>query len=128
MIRAGAFIGLALLFPCPWYMLAVGGLLPLPVIVLYGLSGGIVLAFSLVHAIVYVWLFHRTARWLGALLRAGRVRAPVAAVAVLSTLLALSVLPIYGSGENLAAGYALRSNAYAVYRDAFVDVVRGGRR
>ena len=36
MTRATTFLGLMLLCPCPWYMLAVGGLLPLPVIVAYG--------------------------------------------------------------------------------------------
>ena len=40
MIRAGTFVGLMLLFPCPWFMFGVGGLLPLPVIVAYGAAAG----------------------------------------------------------------------------------------
>jgi hypothetical protein len=39
-VRAATFLALVLAFPCPWYMFAVGGLLPLPVIVRYGLDGG----------------------------------------------------------------------------------------
>jgi hypothetical protein len=51
-IRAGTFVGLMLLFPCPWFMFGVGGLLPLPVIVAYGAAGGVVLAVTLVHLVV----------------------------------------------------------------------------
>lgn len=90
MIRTGTFVGLILVFPCPWYMIAVGGLLPLPVILLYGIAGGIVLVFSLVHVVIYTWIFHRVARWAGGVVRTGRVRKPVAAVLLLSALLALS--------------------------------------
>lgn len=128
MIRAGIFVGLILVFPCPWYMIAVGGLLPLPVILLYGIAGGIVLVFSLVHVVIYAWIFHRVARWAAGVVRTGRVRKPVAAVLLLSALLALSFLPIYGGGENLAAGHALKHNAYEVYRDAFIDMFGAGRR
>jgi hypothetical protein len=128
MIRTGAFVGLILVFPCPWYMIAVGGLLPLPVILLYGSAGGIVLVFSLVHVVAYTWIFHRVARWAGGVVRTGRVRKPVAAVLLLAALLALSVLPIYGAGENLAGGYVLKHNAYEVYRDVFIGILGTGRR
>jgi len=128
MIRTGTFIGLILVFPCPWYMIAVGGLLPLPVILYYGMDGGIVLVFSLVHIAIYTWIFHRVARWAGGVVRTGRIRNPVAAILLVSALLALSFLPIYGSGENLAAGRVLKHNAYDVYRDAFLDMPAEGRR
>lgn len=126
-MRAGTFIGLVLVFPCPWYMVAVGGLLPLPVILLYGFSGGIVLVFSLVHVALYTWVFDRVARWAGSIVRTGRVQGHVAALLLLSILLALSFLPIYIEGENLASGYRPGRNAYEAYRDAYYDVFRGGR-
>ena len=90
MIRTATFIGLILVFPCPWYMIAVGGLLPLPVILYYGMDGGIVLVFSLVHIAIYTWIFHRVARWAGGVVRTGRIRKSVAAVLLVSALLALS--------------------------------------
>ena len=127
MIRTGTFIGLILVFPCPWYMIAVGGLLPLPVILYYGIDGGIVLVISLVHIAIYTWIFHRVARWAGGVVRTGRIRNPVAAVLLVSALLALSFLPIYGGGENLAAGRVLKHNAYEVYRDTFLDTPGAGR-
>jgi hypothetical protein len=40
-LRAATFLAPVLVFPCPWYMFAVGGLLPLPVIMRYGLDGGL---------------------------------------------------------------------------------------
>src|SRR5439155_14830803 len=59
--RAATFLGLMLLCPCPWFALAVGGLLPLPVIVAYGTAGGVMLAISLIHLVVYTWIFHKIA-------------------------------------------------------------------
>jgi hypothetical protein len=112
-VRSGTFIGLILAFPCPWYMFAVGGLLPLPVIVLYGLSGGVLLAVSLVHLAAYTGVFYFVAR---------RVRQPLAAAAVQFGLLAISFVPIYGSGENLASGGKLNRNAYQAYAEAFAEV------
>ena len=127
-IQIGTFIGLVLVFPCPWYMIAVGGLLPLPVILLFGVAGGVVMVLSLVHVVIYTWVFHRVARRVGSLVRIGRVRGPVAVVLLLLTLLVLSLTPIYGSGENLAGGNKLKHDAYEVYRDTFLDLFRGGRR
>ena len=118
-IRAATFLGLILLFPCPWYMIAVGGLLPLPVIASYGAAGGIVLVFSLVHLVVYTWLFHLVARWIGSLARRVRLRGSIPAVLILALLLGMGAAPIYGSGENLAGGNKLKYNAYEVYRDTF---------
>jgi hypothetical protein len=112
-VRSGTFIALVLAFPCPWYMVAVGGLLPLPVIALYGLEGGIVFALSVVHLIVYLGVFYYLAR---------RIRKPVTAGIVLLALFALSFVPIYGSGENLASGGKLSLNAYQAYQQAFVEV------
>jgi hypothetical protein len=115
-IRIGMLIGLVLWFPCPWYLVAVGGLLPLPVIVLYGLGGGAMLVFSLIHLAVYASLFVYLAR---------RVRRPVTGGIVLAALLASSFLPIYGSGENLALGGKLNRNAYQAYSEAFAGTFGG---
>ena len=127
MTRAATFVGLMLLFPCPWYMIAVGGLLPLPVIVAYGAAGGVVLAFSLIHLVVYAWIFHRVAWSIGSFMRHREISQRAGAVAVTAALLALSFVPIYGSGENLAAGNKLRYTAWEVYRATFTDV-RAARR
>jgi hypothetical protein len=127
-IRAATFVGLILLAPCPWFMIAVGGVLPLPVIVAYGLGGGgVVLAVTLVHVIIYVWIFGKIARWVGRLAGEGPVRRGFVSLIVAAGLLAVSLLPIYGSGENLAAGSKLTHTAYRVYQDAFADRFRGGR-
>ena len=119
MIRAVTFLGLILAFPCPWYMIAVGGVLPLPVIVSYGTAGGVVLVFSLVHLVVYTWIFHRVSRLVSAIVLIAHIPRPVAGIVLVSALLALSFLPVYGSGENLASRDKLRYTAYEVYRDAF---------
>jgi len=118
-IRAVTFLGLFLVFPCPWYMIAVGGVLPLPVIVSYGAAGGVVLVFSLVHLVVYTWIFHRVSRLVSAIVLIAHIPRPVAGIVLVSALLALSFLPIYGGGENLAGGGKLNYTAYQVYRDAF---------
>jgi len=118
-IRAVTFLGLFLVFPCPWYMIAVGGVLPLPVIVSYGTTGGVVLVFSLVHLVVYTWIFHRVSRLVSAIVLIAHIPRPVAGIVLVSALLALSFLPIYGGGENLAGGGKLNYTAYQVYRDAF---------
>jgi len=129
MIRAATFIGLVLLFPCLWFMIAVGGVLPLPVIVAYGIGGGgVVLAISLVHVIIYVWIFGKIARWVGRLAGEGPVRRGFVSFLVAAALLAVSILPIYGSGENMAAGGKLAHTAYRTYHDAFAHSFGGGRR
>jgi len=94
-------------------MVAVGGLLPLPVIALYGLEGGLVFALSVVHLIVYLGVFYYLAR---------RIRTAVTGGIVLLILFALSFLPIYGSGENLASGGKMNLNAYQAYQQGFVEV------
>lgn len=109
-MRTATFLALVLAFPCPWYMFAVGGLLPLPVIVRYGFDGGIMLAASVVHLVVYATLFFLAVR---------RIRRPVVAAGVIAVVAALSLMPIYGSGENLASGGKLNRNAYQVYSNAF---------
>jgi len=112
-VRTATFLGLMLLFPCFWYLVAVGGLLPLPVIAMYGLDGGVVLVSSLVHLVVYGGIFLYVAR---------RLRNRAVAAGVLVAVVALSFAPIYGSGENLASGGKLNRNAYQVYGAVF-----GGR-
>lgn len=126
--RIGIFTGLVLVFPCPWYMVAVGGLLPLPVILAFGLSGPIQSAFSLAHAVLYAWLFWTLARRMDSIVRARRIRPGAAGALLLSGFVALSLAPIYGSGENLIGINKLKHSAYEIYLDTFVDVFGGGRR
>jgi hypothetical protein len=117
-IRTATFVGLMLLFPCPWFMFAVGGLLPLPVIVAYGAGGGMVLAVTLIHLVVYTWIFYKAARWVGRLAGQGPVRQGFVSLVVATGLLAISFAPIYGSGENLLSGHKLRHTAWAMYQQA----------
>jgi hypothetical protein len=126
-IRAATFLGLLLVFPCPLYMVAVGGLLPLPVIASYGADGGLILAFAVVHVLFYAWIFYLATRLVGGLARRMHMRGWVPAVLILALLLGLGAAPIYGSGENLAAGNKLNHTAYEVYRAAYHDWSRGRR-
>src|SRR5512134_2411769 len=108
--RIWFFAGLVLVFPCPWYMVAVGGLLPLPVIVAYGAEGPVALAFSAVHAALYLWLFWVVARRVDAIARASHMRPGAAAALMLAGFVALGFAPIYGSGENLLGARKLKHN------------------
>ena len=103
MTRATTFLGLMLLCPCPWYALAVGGLLPLPVIVAYGARGGIMLVISLIHLVVYTWIFHKIAWSIGSFVRHRRISQTFAAAVIAAIFVAIGFAPIYGSGVNLAA-------------------------
>src|SRR5215470_5469707 len=127
-IRAGTFLGLMLLFPCPFYMIAVGGLLPLPIIVSYGDDRGLLLAIALIHLVVYAWIFFWVARFIGWLAGPDGIRRRIVAVLVTAMLVAVSFVPIYDSGENLATGRKLRHTAWKVYRDAYFDWSRHVRR
>ncbi len=89
---------------------------------MFGAGGGILLVFSLVHLVVYTVAFYLIAHWIGSLVGTGRVRAPVAAVVVGAVLVGLSLAPIYGGGENLAAGNKLKYNAYEMYREALLEM------
>lgn len=126
-MRLLTFTGLTLIFPCPWFMFAVGGLLPLPVILLYGFEGGIVLAVSLVHVALYTGVFYWLARRAGAIVRGSRAKEAIAAALLLSALLALSFAPVYIEGENLASGHRAGRNAWQAYRDAWSSAFRGGQ-
>ena len=128
MIRAGTFTGLMLLFPCPFYMIAVHGVLPLPVIVSYGSDGGLMLAIALIHLVVYAWIFFWIARFIGWLAGAEGIRRRIVATLVAAMLAAVTFVPIYGSGENLATGRKLRHTAWKVYRDAYFTWARQVRR
>src|SRR5262249_57790194 len=88
-IRAGTFLGLMLLFPCPFYMIAVGGLLPLPIIVSYGDDRGLLLAIALIHLVVYAWIFFWVARFIGLLAGPEGIRRRIGAVL-------LPALPVRG--------------------------------
>src|SRR5207248_1994158 len=83
---------------------------PLPVIASYGAAGGSVLAFSVVHVVVYTWIFYLLARWIGSLARRAHLRGFVPAVLILAIAFGVGAAPIYGSGESLLGGHKLRSS------------------
>jgi len=122
MIRLATFAGLMLLFPCPFYLLKTGGLLPLPVIVAYGTAGGGTLAVALLHLVVYTIIFYKLARWVAREAGHGESNRGFVTVLVIAALLALSFAPIYGSGDNVPWRVKLKRTAWDVYRDA-----HGGR-
>ena len=119
MTRATTFLGLMLLCPCPWYMLSVGGLLPLPVIVAYGTAGGLMLVFSLIHLVVYTWIFHKIAWSIGSFVRHRHISQTFGAAVVAATLVAVGFAPIYGRGKNFPVGNKLNHTAWEMYRSTF---------
>jgi len=127
-IRAAIFLALVLFFPCPWYIIAAGGLLPLPVIASYGAAGGSALAFSVVHVVVYTWIFYLLARGMGSLARRAHLRGLVPAVLILAIAFGVGAAPIYGSGEKFVGGHKLRYTAYKLYREAYRDWAGSRRR
>jgi len=112
-----AFLGLILVFPCPWYMIAVGGLLPLPVIA------------SFARPAASSWCSRsstssstrgllRVSRWVSSFVRIARIPRPVAGVLLLAALLALSFLRSTAAVRTWLAGQP-QIHRYEVYRDAF---------
>jgi len=106
--------------PCPFYMFAVAGLLPLPHIAALAFAPvfPIVVLVRLLHVVAYVALFRwfsRAAAYRIYSLSVGR-RSLVFAGVLLAFLL-LSLMPIYGGGENLGAGGGHFDNLYAYYRE-----------
>ena len=75
------------------------------------------------------WVFFWVARFIGWVAGPrGGIRRSIVAVIVTAMLLGVSFVPIYGSGENLVTGHKLRHTAWKVYREAYHDWARHGRR
>jgi len=132
LLRLLFFAALVAAVPCPWYLIAVGGLLPLPVIAAFALRRYpffVINLLNLLHLAVYpplfLWLSHVAA----VRIHSFRIGYRSLAVAIaLSALLLLSFAPIYGSGENILGGGGRFGNLYAAYRDnLYLSNPRGSR-
>ena len=115
---ATAIVFAALLFlaPWPWYLVAVGGLLPVAVIVLMvlGLLPQLLLAGLLaLCAATGIVAFYFVARWFG---RRSPSSRPWAVAAAGGALVLVSFLPIYGGGENIATPAGKFADAFTAYR------------
>ena len=102
-----------LLAPWPWYLIAVGGLLPVALIVLMALGmlsspvAAALLLFCAASGVIVFWLIARP------LVKYN----PPWAVAGTGGLLALvSLLPVYGGGENLMTPAGKFSDAWTAWR------------
>jgi hypothetical protein len=113
---------LVLAAPFPWYLIAVGGVLPLPLIALAvadSLRTGAWLAglILLLDLALGVWIFSRVARLLTRRICLARPsRRPAATLAVLLLVAIVSALPVYGGGENLASPGGKFTDLYSAYR------------
>jgi len=117
------FAALLLIAPWPWYLFAVGGLLPVPLILLmaFGLLPSPVLAGVLVIcAALGIAAFWFVARWFGRYSRSSR---PWAVAGMVGLLAFVSLLPIYGGGENIMTPAGKFADAYTAYRNE-VGLVR----
>jgi hypothetical protein len=116
--RAIILLALVLAAPWPWYLFAVGGLMPVPVIVLWAVSdpSRVVMVMLLLSAILGVVVFLFASRSIArAIARARPAVRPYALAGALGVIVAVSLMPVYGGGENLATPAGKFSNLYAAY-------------
>jgi hypothetical protein len=112
--RGIVFAALLLMAPWPWYLFAVGGLLPIPVILMMalGVREPLFIAVLLVCAALGMVAFWFLARLVGRYSRSARPWAVLGAVLLLTF---VWQLPIYGGGENIASPAGKFSDAYTAY-------------
>lgn len=116
--------------PWPWFLFAVGGLLPVPIIVLWALSGSslFLAAMLLLSAGIGIVVFSLASRSLARAISPAHPAIKAYALAGLLGLIAVvSFLPLYGGGENLAVPEGKFANLYAVYADEVRNVLCSGR-
>ena len=116
--RGVVFAALILAFPWPWYLIAVGGLLPVPLILAMAsdLSQPVVSALLALSAALGVAAFWFAARVVRRFTRRAR---PWAVAGAVGLLVFLAQLPIYGGGENLASPAGKFAGAYDAYARQF---------
>jgi hypothetical protein len=112
--RGIVFAALLLMAPWPWYLFAVGGLLPIPVILMMasGVREPVLIAALLLCAALGIVAFWFLARFVGRYSRSAR---PSAVLGVVFLLMFVWQLPIYGGGENIASPAGKFSDAYTAY-------------
>jgi hypothetical protein len=118
---ATAIVFAALLFlaPWPWYLVAVGGLLPVAVIALMALGllpQPLLAGLLALCAATGIVAFYFIARWFG---RRGPSSRPWAVAGAGGALVLVSLLPIYGGGENIATPAGKFADAWTAYRSLF---------
>lgn len=110
------FAALLLIAPWPWYLVAVGGLLPVPLILLmaFGMLPSLVpVVVLLICAATGIAAFYFIARWFARYSRSSR---PWAVAGTVGLLAFVSLLPIYGGGENIMTPAGKFADAYTAYR------------
>ena len=108
--------------PFPWYLFAVGGLLPISIIAWWAISKpfGIITVLLLVNVAIGAWAHLCVARFLARRLCSASAPRKLAGItAIASTMVLISLLPLYGGGENLAIPGGKFSNLCDAYRQAF---------
>ena len=115
---ATAIIVVLMIFvaPWPWYLIAVGGLLPVSLILLMALgmlSNPVAAALLLFCAAAGVAAFWFIARHFANYSRSSR---PWAVAGMGGLLAFVSLLPIYGGGENLMTPAGKFTDAWTAYR------------
>ena len=112
--RGIVFAALLLMAPWPWYLFAVGGLLPIPVILMMalGVREPLFIAVLLLCAAIGIVAFWFVARFVGRYRRSAR---PWAVLGAVFLLMFVWQLPIYGGGENIASPAGKFSDAYTAY-------------
>lgn len=107
--------------PVPWFLLAAGGLMPIPILAWWALGNGIsIVAFSFgLSAGAGTWACWVVARSLARRLSLRPIRSRILALfLVLATTAAYSLLPVYGGGENIAGAGGKFANLMVTYRNA----------
>lgn len=112
--RGVVFAALLLMAPWPWYLFAVGGLLPIPVTLMmaFDVREPLFVAVLLLCAATGVVAFWFLARFVGRCRQGAR---PWAVLGVVFLLVLTGQLPIYGGGENIASPAGKFSDAYTAY-------------
>ena len=119
-IKGVILITMIVAAPWPWFLFAVGGLLPVPIIVLWALSGSslFLTAMLLLSAGIGIVVFYLASRSIAlAISRAHPAIKAYALAGVLGLIAVVSFLPLYGGGENLAVPEGKFANLYAVYSE-----------
>ena len=112
--RGIVFAALVLMAPWPWYLFAVGGLLPIPVILMMAaeVRQPVLVTALLLCAALGLMAFWFLARFVGRYSRGAR---PWAVLGVVFLLMFMWQLPIYGGGENIASPAGKFHDAYTAY-------------
>jgi hypothetical protein len=125
-------MSMVLAAPFPWFLVAAGGLLPVPIMVMWGLESRslFLTAVMLLNAGIGIGVFRFASRhFAGAVSRAAPSSRVGVTAGVLGFIAVVSFLSLYGGGENLSSPEGKFANLYSVYSDSIGRLLcraRGG--